>query len=116
MLLVINDSKTIADLQDKFNECFPNLRIEFYDIRHRWQQGSVEARKIDTDRRVGDIRKYHNYGVFDIKSWYKTGRVEQDLRNVFGLYAKIFFMKDHQWVQSVAADDLTLSFLNEQGN
>ena len=116
MLLVIKDNKTIGDLQDKFNECFPNLKIVFYDVRHKWQQGSLEAHKIGTDRMVGDIRKNHNSGAFDIKSWYKSGRVEQELRKLFGLYAQIFFMKDHQWVQSVAADDLTLAFLNEQGN
>jgi hypothetical protein len=116
MLLFINDNKTISDLQDKFNECFPNLKIEFYDVRHKWQQGSLEAHIISTDSKVGDIRKNHNAGVFDIKSWYKTGQVEQQLRDLFGLYAQIFFMRDRQWVQSVAADDLTLAFLNEQGN
>jgi len=113
MLLVIDDNKTVADLQDKFNECFPYLKIEFYDARHKWQHGSFEAHKISTDRKIGDIRKNHNSGIFEIKSWFKTGLVEQEFRDLFGLYVQIFFLKNNQWVQSISADDLTLAHLNE---
>ena len=115
MLLSIDDNKTIGDLQDRFNECFPFLKIEFYDVRHKWQKISPSADVISLDKKIGEIRKNHNSGIFEIKSWYKTGKVEQDFRHLFGLYVQIFFIENGEWVQSVSADDLTLGYLNETG-
>jgi hypothetical protein len=116
MLLNIHDDMTVGDLQDKFNECFQHLKIEFYHSRHKWQKASSASNKINADRKIAEIRKNHNNGVFEIKSWYKTGRVEQELRELFGLYAQIFFLKNNEWVQSVSTDDLTLGHLNEAEN
>jgi hypothetical protein len=113
MLLNITDNRSVADLQDKFNECFPNLQIEFYNERHGWQQESAESFKISPQNSIGEIRHNHNSGSFEIKSWYKTGRVEQEFRDIFGLHVQIFFRKGNQWVQSLSADDLTLAHLNE---
>jgi hypothetical protein len=115
MILSIDDNKTISDLQDRFNECFPYLKIEFYDIRHKWRETSDKEYKISSDKKTGEIRKNHNSGIFEIKSWYKTGRVEQDFRHFFGLYVQIFFLENREWVQSVSTDDLTLKYLNEMG-
>jgi len=113
MLLFIDDHKTVDDLQDRFNECFPYLKIEFYDIRHKWREISEKDDIISADRKIGDIRKNHNSGIYEIKSWYKTGRVEQDLRHLFGLYVQVFFLRDADWRQSVSADDYSLAQLNE---
>lgn len=116
MLLNIYDNMTVGDLQDKFNECFQHLKIEFYHGRHQWQKASSDRDRIGPDRKIADIRTNHNIGTYDIKSWYKTGRVEQELRDLFGLYVQIFFNKNDEWIQSVSADDLTLAHLNEAGN
>lgn len=116
MLLNIHDNKTIGDLQDKFNECFQHLSLEFYRQRHQWQKASSERDKISPDRKIAEIRTNHNSGILEIKSWYKTGRVEQELRDLFGLYVQIFFLRNNEWVQSVEADDLTLAHLNNAKN
>ena len=114
MLLSVNDEKTVADLQDKFNECFPYLKIEFYNTRHQWQHASAEGHEVSGDKKIGDIRKNHDSGTFEIKSSYKTGRVEQDFRHQFGLFVQVFFIMDDVWVQSVATDDLTLRQLSDR--
>lgn len=115
MILNIDDNRMVSYLQEKFNECFPFLKLEFYDMKHKWQEGSSEQNKVREDKKIGDIRKNHNSGIFDIKSWYKAGRVEQEFRNTFGLYAQIFFLKNGTWIESISADDLTLSALNQIG-
>jgi hypothetical protein len=38
MLLEIDDTKKLEDIQDKFNLCFPKLKLEFYRERHHWQE------------------------------------------------------------------------------
>jgi hypothetical protein len=112
MLLYIDDNKTVGDLQEKFNECFPYLKIEFYNMMHKWGKSSFKDNKIDPVSRVGSIRKNHNSGTLEIKSWYKTGKVEQDLRHDYGLYVQIFFLQNNEWIQSVSSDDVTLAQLN----
>lgn len=116
MLLNIHDEMTVCDLQDKFNECFQHLKLEFYHGRHQWQKASSERDKISPNEKIAEIRTNHNSGVYEIKSWYKTGRVEQELRDLYGLYVQIFFRKNQEWVQSVSADDITLAHLNEAGD
>jgi hypothetical protein len=112
MLLYIDDNKTVGDLEDKFNECFQHLKIEFYDMKHRWGKSTLDEHKIEENRRIGEIRKNHNNGILEIKSYYKTGRVEQDFRHLYGLNVQIFFNSNNEWIQSVSSDDLTLGELN----
>lgn len=113
MLLGINDHKTISELQDKFNECFPHLKIEFYDKRHKIKQASPESQRITEDKLIGDIRKKHNTGIMEIKSWDKTGDIEQQFKEAYGLFVQIFRQEDGRWIQSAKSDALTLA---EQSN
>jgi hypothetical protein len=108
MLLTIYDNATIADLQDKFNECFPGLKIEFFSNPHHWKQASVEEEVIDPKVRIGDVRNKHDHGILEIKSWYQTGRVEQDFKRLFGLNVQIFRRENGKWRETVASDKLTL--------
>jgi len=108
MLLTIDDNITISDLQEKFNECFPGLKIEFYSQPHHWKESSIQSEPIDSKKRVGEIRKKHEHGVMEIKSWYQTGRVEQDFKKLFGLNAQIFRNENGKWRQTISSDKLTL--------
>lgn len=76
MLIEIDDTKTVADIQERFSLCFPYLKIEFYDEPHHWQQSSSSKHSIEPATAIGDIRKKHDPGILEIKSWYKTGEVE----------------------------------------
>ena len=113
MLLVIDDRCVIGDFQDKFNECYPFLKIEFYDIRHKCKQASSDEHRLNSKMRLSDIRKNHNSDIFEIRSSFKTGKLEQDFRHLFSLYIQVFYLMNGVWIQSVAADDLTLGQLME---
>src|SRR6478735_6104890 len=113
MLLNINDNKKISDIQDKFNECFPHLKLEFYDKRHKPGQASWEEQRIKEDIQVGEIRKKHYSGILEIKSWDKTGEVEQRFKEEYGLYVQIFRLGNGLWTQSVKTDELTLAEQSE---
>lgn len=108
MLLKIDDNKTIEEIQDKFNECFPQLKLEFYNEPHKWNQRSEITDQLRCNCRIGDIRKQHNSGILEIKSWFKTGQVEQDLHDLFGLNVQIFRLYYDTWIQTSYSDDLTL--------
>ena len=108
MLIEIDDSKTISDLQDRFSLCFPYLKIEFYNTPHHWQEPSAGKHLLDPATRIGDIRRKHAPGILEIKSWYRTGQVEQLFKKLFGLNAQVFRLENNHWKQSTQSDDLTL--------
>jgi hypothetical protein len=112
MILSIHDSLTIEDLQERFSLCFPHLKIEFYKKPHRWKAYSSEKNKIDPKSKIEDIRKKHNQGELEIKSFDLAGKVEQEFRDRFGLYVQIYRNENGDWLQTTSTDSCSL---NEQG-
>lgn len=113
MLLPIDDDRQISELQERFSNSFPWLKIEFYSHPHHWKEGTSESEIINPQRLTGDVRSNHAHGVLEIKSWYQTGRVEQDFKHLFGLNVQIFKLEDGKWKQTVSSDKLTLKQQNE---
>jgi hypothetical protein len=107
MLLEIDDNKTLGDLQENFNESFPFLKIEFYDRRYRSVKDFHLLFPLPANTRIESIRKSHDPGICTIKSWFKTGKVEEDLWEVFGLNARIFRYEGKKWVPSPYGETLT---------
>ena len=108
MILHIHDNKTISDLQDKFNECFPSLKIEFYDQAHHYKEKSSDSHLISADRTIGSISKKHEQGEFVIKSWDTVASVEREFREKYGLNVQVFRKQNDKWIQTSATDPLTL--------
>src|SRR4051812_28113496 len=113
MLLTISNNKTVSDIQDRFNECFPHLKLEFYYKKHKFNHASTEEQRIKEDVQIGEIRKKHNNGRLEIKSWDKTGDIEQRFMEEFGLYVQIFRLENGKWVQTINTDELTLEEQSE---
>jgi hypothetical protein len=114
MILHIDDNKTIADLQDKFEQCFPGLKIEFYSKAHNWKEATPSKYMLDNEIRIGDIIKANSSNIFEIKSWFQTGKVEQDFRELFGLNVQVFRVKNDKWIQTTKSDQQTLAQLISQ--
>jgi hypothetical protein len=113
MILKINDNKTISDIKMKFAECFPYLKLEAYYRRHKWKEGTKSQFLVPSDLKLGDIRRCHTQGIVDIKSWHKTGDVENIMRELFGLNIQIFRRYKDGWIQTTKSDNLTLSEQSE---
>jgi hypothetical protein len=108
MMLHIDDSKTVADLQEHFSVCFPSLKIEFYDEAHHFKEPSSPEHQISPESTIGSIRKKHEPGNLEILSNYTTGKVEQDFKDKFGLNVQIFRNENNAWVQTSATDTFNL--------
>ena len=111
MILRIDDGKRIVDLQDKFELCFPGLKIEFYSKPHNWFESTPSKFLLSSESLIGNIRKIHDRGEFVIKSWFQIGKVEQDLKDIFGLHVQVFRYKNNKWIQTTVSDRLTLAQL-----
>lgn len=108
MLLKVTDYHRISDIQDKFNECFPFLKLEFYQSPHSWKEGSANTDCFHENEKIGHIRNLHHPEILDIKSWHRTGDVEQLFKQKLNLNVQIFRRDGNRWVQSTESDALTL--------
>jgi hypothetical protein len=109
MLLSINDTMTVGELEDRFAECFPALKISFYSKGHKRFESSEDQFRFPAQMKIGDIRKIHQNEVYEIKSWFPVARVEKDLKEKFGLNIQIFrYNGNGKLVQTTASDELTL--------
>ena len=108
MLLPINDYETIGDIQERFNQSFPYLKLEFFQKPHHFKAASSEKLLISSEKRIGEIRKLHRNGELQIMSWYSVAKVESELKTVFGLNAQIFRKENNDWVQTSKTDIYTL--------
>ena len=113
MLIHIHDNLTLADLQERFTKCFPNLKIEFYSEPHHYKELTAENFMYRSNEVIGTIKKDFNQGELEIKSWDKAFHVEKSFKNNFGLNVQIFRNANGKWLQTSETDNYTLSELNE---
>lgn len=110
MFLHIHDQLTLNEVQERFAECFPSLKLEFYSESHKRFEPTDKAYQLNNRLRMGDVRRNHQNGSLEIKSWYTVARVERELREGYGLNAQVFRCnRSGDWVQTSLSDSLTLA-------
>ena len=60
--MIIQNTKTIKEIQQEFNEKFPFLKIEFYKESHAKNEGSPDSIKWNSGNKIEAIRKVNNSG------------------------------------------------------
>jgi hypothetical protein len=115
MIIKIDSSTTLNDINESFNRYYPYLKMKFYAHAHRNQEASDENDIITHNPCVYEISKTHFVGNLKFHYWQKTGIVEQEIRNKAGLNVQILRQKGNDWIQTVGTDELTLEEQNEIG-
>lgn len=108
MLLYISDYKTVEDLQDRFNHCFPYLKIEFYKDAGNDVKEFRKPELVKSHTLIGEIRNKPGPEILEIKSWDKTASVKQHLKDIFGLKVQVFRLHMDYWIPTSYSDELTL--------
>jgi hypothetical protein len=111
MVLQIDDTQTVGQLQDAFSRKFPQLKIAFSRTAHGWEELTDDSQFIPATHRIGTIRKPHAPGTIEIKRSHKVGEVEKKFRGCFGLNVQIFFRGRRDWIQTGKSDNLTIEEL-----
>jgi hypothetical protein len=108
MLLHIDDTWTVSDVQDAFSRCFPGLRISFTKKGPFYKETAPYGTTIEGNQRIGAIRKTHGAGYLEILSWYTVARLEKEFREQFGLPVQVFRKEQGKWMQTSSTDNYTL--------
>jgi len=115
MIIEINDSMSVAAIQEEFRSLYPFLKIEFYDIPHEWRELSPWRHRFAANAVIGAIRNKHGHGLMELHGSQKVGEVEQAFRKHFGLNVQVFRKQGEYWIQTGGTDELTLEEQNAIG-
>ncbi|MBS1919354.1 MAG: hypothetical protein JST17_03775 [Bacteroidetes bacterium] len=115
MIIQVNSKKTIADFRNEFSGVYPFLNLEFYDTPHQFAEISSYKDQLPHDKTIHDICKTSEQGNLEIQPWFKTGKVENEFKRIFGLNVQIFRRQGDTWIQTAGTDELTLEEQNEMG-
>ncbi len=115
MELLISDKVQIADLQKKFSQEFPYLKVEFFSLAHVDHHGLPRSQMYASSLILGSCRKKHNEGHMTISQKDTVGAVEKAFWEQFGLTAEIFRKSGKIWIETTLSDAWTLERQNEEG-
>jgi hypothetical protein len=116
MIVEINNETTIRDVQEVFSTAYPFLKLEFFDKPHSWGEHCVNAHCYDPGFKLFTIEKRAKAPKFiRLSPWEKTGTLEEEFKDLFGLYAQVYRRFGNKWVQTAGTDDLSLSEQDEIG-
>lgn len=112
MIIEINDSRTIGDIQQEFSTRFPFLKLEFFQNPHDREEPSNET-PCQKDLSLGEIRQKHVQGIITINPGSETGAIEKEFERRFGLNVQIYRLQMDRWIQTAGTDILSLSEQNQ---
>lgn len=109
MKLHIDDTKTIAEIQNEFNAVFKYIKIEFFTKAHKMGEASAKEDLIDSSKKLGEIRTIHNEGDLIINKDMMVSEVEEGFENNFGIHAQVFRKQNNVWLETTNTDNWTLA-------
>ncbi len=113
--MIIQDAKTISQIQREFQEKFPGLKIEFYEESHGDHEGSSPATQYSPSQILRSIRKQHTEGDLVIQPDMTIGQLEDTFEELFGLHVQVFRRSRGLWLQTISTDHWTLEKQNRKG-
>jgi hypothetical protein len=115
MILHINDSRMLRELQLDLSRYYPYLRMEFYPDEKSTHNLSPNGSKIDPYVKTGSVRKHHHAGAINILPGTTIKAFTTQMKNDYNLYVQLLHYTKEGWMP---ADDITLysmEELNQQG-
>lgn len=115
MKMKINDNRKISAIQEEFNSAFPYLKLEFFDAPHQFGAPSSKASIRKSSQTLGECRRIHTNGEFEIDAHMTVSDLEQGFIDVYGLSVQVFRKSGKVWLETTVTDGWTLLEQNKQG-
>ncbi|WP_143306427.1 hypothetical protein [Chitinophaga vietnamensis] len=109
MQIYISEESILREIQQKFSEVYPHLRLEFYKNPHERGDSCPEKEKLDNHLAVDDVRTIHTSAWVDIGENVITGDMEQAFYDLLGLSAQVFRRAGKVWIETTSTDVWTLA-------
>jgi hypothetical protein len=116
MNLPISANLRIGDFQNRFQEYFPYLKLEFFNQREGWLEDATEGFNYHPSITFSKVAtKEFTADTFEIHPWDRTWKLEEELYHKYGLFAQLYRRRQDDWIQTAGTEDLTLYEQNEVG-
>lgn len=115
MKILINDDRSIHDIQDEFHNHFPFLKIEFFSRPHRIGAGSAKRLMKSNGKSIRECRAVNKNGEIQIEPNMTVSDLEQKFAEMFGLSVQVFRKSANVWLETTVTDGWTLEEQNKQG-
>lgn len=112
MEIYISEEDIWRNIQNKFHEVYPYLKLECYLCPHTHGEGSAGSKKVPADTPIEDIRLIHSFGWIDIGEQRTVAQVERSFYRDMGLAVQIFRRFRTGWLQTTKTDQLSLAQQN----
>jgi hypothetical protein len=113
--MYIEDTKTLRQVKQEFQDKFKWLKLEFYSKEHEPGQGSAQVNKLDEELTIGEVRSVHSEGELNIHGNLKVSSLEEQFKTLYGLNVQVFRRSGEIWLQTTSTDDWSLQDQNERG-
>jgi hypothetical protein len=115
MILDINGNTTIAHIQEKFEEYFPFLMLQFYYPKAKHAAAHTDLKKIRPEVQFRVFNSTLTETIIKFGPETKTGELEQEIVHKCGVPVHILRCQGDEWIPTFADDNLTLDEQNQIG-
>ncbi|MBC7864852.1 MAG: hypothetical protein IAF38_17895 [Bacteroidia bacterium] len=115
MVILINNKRTLNEIQNEFHLRFPNLKIIFFRKKHMIGETSEKTDEIKPGLTLEEARARHNNGHVTIYPHQTVDSLEELFEEKFGLYAQVMRRSGKVWLVTSKTDEWTLAKQNEIG-
>lgn len=115
MKIEIGPNTRIKDVQNKFTEVYPYLKVDFYKRQHAEQELSEEKDMIPPDKLFSQIGKSLITKTIDINKDRTVADLEKAVYDKFDIAMQVSRKSGDIWLQTSRTDGQTLKMQNESG-
>lgn len=115
MQLQIGTDTRFKDVQKKFTEVYPFLKVEFYKQHYSEMKVSAVKDRISPDKIISELSKSFKPEVVDINGHRTVAELEKEFYEKFGIAMQVSRKSGNIWIETSKTDDRTLIVQNEMG-
>jgi glycerol-3-phosphate O-acyltransferase len=115
MKLQIDTETKIRDVQRKFTEVYPFLKVEFYKKPYSEKKVSAIKDRISPDEIISEQAKFFKAESVDINRHRTVAALEKECYEKFGIAMQVSRKTGNIWIETSKTDDRTLKEQNQLG-
>ena len=115
MKLQIGTDSRFKDVQEKFTEVYPFLKVEFYKEKYAEMEVSAIKDRISPDKIISEQGKSFKADFVDINNHRTVAELEKEFYEKFGISMQVSRKSGNIWIETSKTDDRTLKVQNQMG-
>lgn len=113
--ILITENTLLSDIQAAFNDYYPFLKIEFWQVQKGTVNGQHKPKKITTEVNVKDVIKLQVPTILNIGDKKTIAQIEQEIKSILGLSVQFSRKSGNVWNAITLTDSWTLEDQNDAG-